>query len=98
MSATCERVSYDTPTFPLGMVVTTPGILDAVPYGVLPTLLRRHASGDWGSMDPSDWKANDAALKHGDRLLSSYDVNGTTVWVITEYDRSVTTVLLPEEY
>jgi hypothetical protein len=98
MSATCERVSYDTPTFPLGMVVTTPGVLDAVPPHVLPTLLRRHARGDWGDMPNEDIMANRRALIDGDRLMSAYQVGDCRVWIITEADRSATTLLLPEEY
>jgi hypothetical protein len=56
---------------------------------------------DWGLgvVGPEDWAANDRALADGDRLLSSYLTDGgTKVWIITEWDRSVTTVLLPEEY
>jgi len=50
-------------------------------------------------VSPSDWKQNDYALKHGLRLLSSYrSESGTKFWIITEADRSATTVLLPEDY
>lgn len=61
--------------------------------------MRRHAKGDWGDLDVEDLQANDAALKSGGRLVSSYRTeSGTKFWIITEADRSATTVLLPEEY
>ena len=60
--------------------------------------LARHRSGDWGELDPQDRRENERSLKHGWRILSSYPVGDKTVWVITEADRSVTTILLPEEY
>jgi hypothetical protein len=87
--------------FPLGQTVSTPGALACCErHGVLPlTLLARHASGDWGSVCAEDAKANEQALQYGSRLVSSYDVGqGERVWVITEADRSVTTLLLPSEY
>jgi hypothetical protein len=61
-------------------------------------LLRRHLAGDWGEVDKDDAKANEAALTHGERILSSYTVRGEKLWVITERDRSATTVLTPGEY
>jgi len=61
-------------------------------------LLERHRSGDWGDLCAEDAEANDAAVKHGGRLLSSYKVGEEVVWIITESDRSVTTLLLPEDY
>ena len=61
--------------------------------------LRRHARGDWGEVDAEDWKSNDRSLQEGTRLLSAYRTrSGIKLWIITEADRSVTTVLLPEEY
>ncbi|MBN0941390.1 hypothetical protein JTM36_34820, partial [Pseudomonas aeruginosa] len=62
--------------------------------------LRRHLGGDWGDLDDSDRRQNDAALKSGeDRLFPSYEVTpGLKIWIITEWDRSVTTLLLPNEY
>ena len=85
---------------PLGRLVATPGALELLseagedPLGYL----ARHASGDWGDLDAQDRRENERSLKHGWRVLSSYPVGGKTVWVITEADRSVTTMLLPEEY
>ena len=87
------------PAFPLGQVVATPAALKLVPPEVLLRWLHRHQTGDWGDVGPEDWAANDRALTDGDRLLSSYLTDsGTKVWIITEWDRSATTVLLPEEY
>lgn len=86
------------PRFPSGRLLCTPGALalgvDFMPY------LSRHLSGDWGDLCASDAAANDAALRHDDgRLFSAYDLldNGR-LWIITEADRSATTLLLPEEY
>ena len=85
---------------PLGRVVATPGalrVLAEVGEDPLPYLVR-HASGDWGDVDRYDRKENELSLEHGWRIVSSYAVGENTVWVITEADRSVTTILLPEEY
>ena len=60
--------------------------------------LARHASGDWGDLCPEDMLANDEALCLGGRLLSAYGCGKYRFWIITEADRSVTTVLLPEDY
>ena len=61
--------------------------------------IARHAVGDWGDVDQEDWQANEVALAEGTRLLSSYRTKeGETLWVITEADRSASTLLLPEEY
>ena len=61
-------------------------------------LLRRHGAGDWGNLCAADKAQNNRALKEGTRLLSAYELAGSKVWIITEADRSYTTVLLPEEY
>src|SRR6266436_2709985 len=88
--------------FPLGQIVATPGALAALAKaGQTPLdFLTRHVCGDWGELDTHDRKENELGLKRGFRLLSSYRTSSgdTKVWVITEADRSVTTVLLPEEY
>lgn len=65
---------------------------------LLMNMLARHFSGDWGTVDDEDKAANDYALEHGQRLLSAYRVGDEKMWVITEWDRSVTTVLTPDEY
>lgn len=85
--------------FPLGPIVATPGALEAIPPGEIGHALRRHARGDWGELDAEDRAANDRSLTEGARLLSAYRSRaGTRFWVITEADRSATTVLLPDEY
>jgi hypothetical protein len=61
-------------------------------------MLSRHRSGDWGDVPTEDALANEAAAIHGNRVISSYEVAGERLWVITEADRSATTFLLPEEY
>jgi hypothetical protein len=61
-------------------------------------LLARHVTGDWRGMTAADRAANAAAVREGDRILSSYALAGKRFWVITEADRSATTILLPEEY
>lgn len=87
------------PKFSLGKLVATPNALRAISTAELSQATHRHLQGDWGDLDPEDKKVNDEALAHGGRLLSAYQAeNGTRFWIITEADRSVTTVLLPEEY
>ena len=84
---------------PLGQIVATPAALGALSQPDIVAALRRHASGDWGEVDEHDWAANDDALQYGTRLLSAYkSESGVAFWVITEADRSVTTVRLPEDY
>jgi hypothetical protein len=87
--------------FALGQVVMTPGAanlaVDFTPY------LARHAAGDWGALDAFDKQQNDLAVKEGYRILSAYNIplsNGETerIWIISEWDRSVTTILTPREY
>jgi hypothetical protein len=85
--------------FELGQTVSTPGALAAVDPQDLFASLIRHAGGDWGELDDEDKAENELSLREGFRLLSAYtDRNGTKFWIITEADRSVTTVLLPSEY
>ena len=87
--------------FTLGRVLATPGAMDALEYAeVLPgDLLHRHVMGDWGDLDAADKAHNDAAVKTGQRILSAYTLaTGARIWIITEHDRSVTTLLLPNEY
>ena len=62
-------------------------------------LVARHQAGDWGQLDEHDVRENEYALQHGFRLLSAYTLNtGVCLWLITEADRSATTILLPQEY
>jgi len=89
------------PLFPLGQIVATPGALAALERAQqAPTcFLARHACGDWGELEPTDVAENQYSIAHGLRLLSSYQTNaGEKLWIITEADRSATTLLLPEEY
>ena len=83
----------------LGKLVATPGVLAAVPKRSIRAAIGRHLRGDWGDVNEDDWKENDNAVKNGERVLSFYRApDGTKFWIITEWDRSYTTVLLPEEY
>ena len=87
--------------FSLGQIVATPGALAALEKaGQSPAFfLDRHVRGDWGDLDPSDVAENEYSVAHGFRLLSSYTtVAGEKLWIITEADRSATTLLLPEKY
>ncbi len=88
------------PLFKLGQIVATPAALDLLEdSGVhAQDLLRRHLTGDWGKVCKEDAAENDFSVKNGFRILSSYDVGSETLWIITEADRSVTTLLLPEDY
>lgn len=81
--------------------MATPGALDALARsGETPEkFLRRHVTGDWGELDAEDKKANEQAVRHGMRILSAYvTTTGEKIWLITEADRSATTLLLPDEY
>ena len=89
------------PKFPLGRVVATPGALTALeeanqnPF----EFLARHQAGDWGDLCEEDKRENEFSVRNGFRILRAYRTrNNTKVWVITEADRSATTLLLPEEY
>ena len=94
--------------FPMGQIVATPGALDASRHpGKFLELLARHVRGDWGCVGPDDAAANDEAVREGSRVLSAYPIDPTLpcagygencLWIITEADRSVTTILLPDEY
>jgi hypothetical protein len=87
--------------FPFGEVVATQGAAAALQQtGEHPfTYLQRHAHGDWGELDTEDVAENEFSLVNGLRLLSAYTLkDGTRIWIITEADRSATTILLPSEY
>jgi hypothetical protein len=85
--------------FRLGHVVATPNALARVTQDDVLLGLQRHQAGDWGDVDEHDSHANDQTLVEGTRILSVYHAsNGVNFWIITEADRSVTTVLLPEDY
>jgi hypothetical protein len=85
--------------FPFGRIVATPNALTQIPNDEILKALSRHLQGDWGTLDAEDWNANERALKHGGRLFSAYQSSqNEKFWIITEADRSVTTILLPEDY
>ncbi len=89
------------PAFELGQIVATPGALAALKKaGQQPgEFLTRHVNREWSDLPDDDRKENDYSLEHGFRLLSSYRTNADDrLWIITESDRTVTTILLPEEY
>lgn len=92
---------HENPKFVLGQIVSTPGALEALdrtregPF----TFIARHVRGDWGDLDHEDRRENERSVDAGDRIFSAYHLkDGTKIWIITEADRSATTILLPEEY
>ena len=85
--------------FRIGHIVSTPNALASLTYDEIQVALGRHMAGDWGSVTAEDRAANDLALVERTRILSVYhSANGTKFWIITEADRSATTILLPEDY
>jgi len=87
--------------FPLGQLVATPGALDALNEAVESVwpYIARHNQGDWGDVSQEDKAENELSLRQGFRILSAYTLpGGSKIWIITEADRSATTILLPEEY
>lgn len=85
--------------FPLGEVVITAHAKDIVHPEDVPRCLARHVTGDWGDVCDADRAENDISLRQGLRLLSVYhDRCNTKFWIITEADRSSTTILLPDDY
>ena len=85
--------------FPLGSLYITPGAQEKLSNEDTLAALSRHARGDWGDVGDEDWQENELCLKEGSRLLSVYETaNGVKFWIITEADRSATTILLPDEY
>ncbi len=95
------QANHHQPRFRLGMVLITPGAILALAEANQSALalLERHAYGDWGNLTAEDWQANEQALKEGSRLFSAYTLTtGRRLWIITEWDRSLTTLLLPMEY
>lgn len=86
--------------FALGQVVSTPNALRfaEAEYIDLHALLVRHQSGDWGDVSEEDRESNEEALLMPLRIMSSYKFSNDKIWIITEADRSVTTILLPSDY
>jgi hypothetical protein len=87
------------PKFLLGRIVATPNALNQIQNDEMFNALSRHVRGDWGELDREDLDANENALKHGGRLFSRYiSTAGVKFWIITEWNRKITTILLPEDY
>ena len=93
------------PLFNLGRIVATPNALSSISEPRLRECLHSHQYGDWGSVRQEDARENDLSVGKGFRILSCYAIDPTKpavddnrLWILTEADRSVTTVLLPEEY
>jgi hypothetical protein len=85
--------------FAFGRLVATANVLDNIPNDEILIALSRHVRGDWGQLDREDLMSNELALRRGGRLFSRYhSTKGIRFWIITEADRSATTVLLPEDY
>ena len=85
--------------FALGQICITPGAKVRLYHNDVVTALNRHRSGDFGDVCEEDKALNEEAIETGDRILSAYiDRNGIKFWIITEWDRSATTILLPSEY
>ena len=89
--------------FELGQLVMTRGVNDLVAEDeefarFIWESLKRHAAGDWGDLSEEDKKENELSLDKYLRLLSAYKKNDWKIWVITEADRSATTILFPSEY
>jgi hypothetical protein len=92
-----------TPRFEIGTTVFTPGVGALLKFPSMASVelapfMNRHRAGDWGDMCEEDKASNEDALKYDGRLMSCYRLYDTTIWIITEADRSTTTVLLPDEY
>lgn len=89
------------PYFSMGCIVSTPGAIQALENAghTASEFLVRHAIGDWGDLCDEDKASNDEAVVDDLRILSAYKLcDGTRIWIVTEADRSATTILLPEEY
>lgn len=87
------------PRFNPGRLMITRNARDTLPRVEVNAAINRHLQGDWGDVCRFDWQRNEQALRDGDRLLSVYQTQaGEKFWIITESDRSATTVLLPSDY
>lgn len=94
-----NAASYSIARFRCGKIVTTPNALEHLTREEILSGIGRHQAGDWGDVDDHDRQANELALTRKARLWSVYHTeNGTKFWIITEADRSLTTVLLPQDY
>jgi hypothetical protein len=84
--------------FPLGQLVITRKAAGRLSPEEIADGIARHARGDWGDLSPQDAAENDLSLREGFRLLSAYGRGDRRFWIITEADRSATTILLPADY
>lgn len=100
MQTKSTSTTFLSPRFVLGQIAATPAVLAHLErHGVNASeYLDRHVRGDWGDVPPEDAAENEFAVNHRLRLLSSYMIAGERVWIITEADRSVSTLLFPSEY
>ena len=89
----------DQPLFPLGKLVMTRGVADGgFALDELLNLVHRHVTGDFGEINEEDRQENLLSIREGFRIMSAYTINGIRLWVISEADRSSTTILYPSEY
>ena len=89
------------PRFSMGQIVATPGALETLQQAERDPaeFLARHVTGDWGDLEDEDKQENELSVAQGFRILSAYTLkDNTKIWIITERDRSATTILLPREY
>ena len=94
-----QTVIYSTGLFPPGQIVATQGAAERIPRMEMYLALSRHLQGDWGVVSKEDKQRNDAALCSDERLFSAYQTaDNVRFCIITEADRSATTILLPDEY
>lgn len=99
MKTSAKNKHFGPTIFDAGKFFATPGAIQDIPPAEMADAMYRHLRGDWGNVGIVDWKANETALEDGSRLFSVYRTKaGTKFWIITESDRSATTVLLPSEY
>ena len=106
---TIDALYVINPVFPTGQIVASKGVYELACQNpefaeFVQKCLNRHVKGDWGAVDGEDKETNNQALKQGTRLLSAYNDDRfpkrgvATIWIITEADRSSTTILFPDEY
>ncbi len=94
-----QQVCEQARSFTLGSIVITPAALACLTDADVKNALSRHVRSDWGDLESEDKLSNDRALQGGGRLFSAYhSAQGTKFWIITEWDRSYTTILLPDDY
>jgi hypothetical protein len=94
----CLVIAISRRKFPLGQIVITANAQGTLAPEDVQQGIARHSMGDWGDIDADDRRENEFSLKNGNRLMSVYRSGETVFWVITEADRSATTVLLPSDY